>query len=201
MKIGQVTRQTTFGNLIYQYAKDPNINTIVDVGTWSGLGTTKCIIDGLIDSGKTDYSLVSIELYPNQYNIAKENLKPYLNDKIKLLNGKLIDYEEAFWFDHNTINMADPHAQQWYKSDMEFLKNQPNVFSELPNQIDLLVLDGGEYTTYPEYKKLKDRTRILALDDTAVFKCEEIRKELLQDEHKIIYDNLHERHGCTIFEL
>ena len=54
---------------------------------------------------------------------------------------------------------------------LEHLKNSKNVIEELPQIIDLLVLDGGEYTTYPEYKKLKDRSNIIALDDTAILKC------------------------------
>ena len=63
----------------------------------------------------------------------------------------------------------------------------------------MLILDGGEYSTYPEFKKLKDRTTIFVLDDTNTLKCMRIRQELLTEKYQIIYDNLQERNGCSIF--
>ena len=44
-KQGQIMRGTVFGEMIYEIAKSSSY--IVDIGTWFGMGTTKCIIDGI----------------------------------------------------------------------------------------------------------------------------------------------------------
>jgi hypothetical protein len=75
------------------------------------------------------------------------------------------------------------------------------VLDELPETIDFLLLDGGEYTTLYEFSVLFGRcTKYIALDDTKMDKCKEI--------HKILTDNpdwneivaLDCRNGFSIFE-
>lgn len=200
MNIGQITRNNAFGDMIYKIAKCSDVKNIVEIGTWSGMGSTKCVLDGLAERPTKDYNFTTIELYPDMYEVAKQNLKPYLNDRVKLLNGTIIKPEDVNWFDHSTINFNnDPHARLYYQTDMNYIKTAKNVLSELPDVIDMLILDGGEYTTYPEYAILKERTRIFVLDDTAILKCSRIRKELMDEKVKVLYDNLSNRNGCTIF--
>ena len=194
---GQITIDQTLGKDIYELTKLNEVKTIVDVGTFNGLGSTLCIIVGMNETQK----LWSIELYPNMYELALENLSKVLKPNMKILNGRIIEYDEVFWFDHETINLTgDTHAKLWYHKDLEHLKNSENVIDELPMVIDLLILDGGEYTTYPEYLKLKDRSNIIVLDDVNILKCRQIRHELLNDESFILtHENVQQRNGYSIF--
>jgi 16S rRNA A1518/A1519 N6-dimethyltransferase RsmA/KsgA/DIM1 with predicted DNA glycosylase/AP lyase activity len=41
----------------------------------------------------------------------------------------------------------------------------PIIESFLPEQIDLLLLDGGEFTTFGDYKLLKNRCKVIVIDD------------------------------------
>ena len=50
-------------------------------------------------------------------------------------------------------------------------KNLPDVF-------DVILLDGGEFTTYYEFQLLKNRCSLLMLDDINVDKCKRIVEEL-----------------------
>jgi hypothetical protein len=199
--IGQITVDTDIWSSIYEVVQNPNIKNIVEIGTWNGMGSTLCVIDG-IKNFPNDKYFWSIELYPNMYKSAVKNLNDFLTPNIKLLNGRIIEPEEVYWFDHSTINLkSDSHAIKWYNKDMKFLKNSENVLSELPESIDLLILDGGEYTTYPEYHKLKDRTNTIVLDDVNILKCKKIREELLSDSNfKLLNENLEERNGFSIFQ-
>jgi hypothetical protein len=150
--VGQITLDQNFGQHIKNLTKRDDVKTIVEIGTFHGLGSTLCIIDGMDDTKK----MWSIELYPDMYQYSVMNLSKHLTPNITLLNGRIIEHEEAFWFDHSIIDVRrDEHARLWYEKDMKYLKESKNVLSELPKVIDLLVLDGGEYTTYPEYLKLK----------------------------------------------
>ena len=196
--VGQITLDQNLGKHIKNLTEREDVKTIVDVGTFHGLGTTICIIYGMDNTKK----LWSIELYPNMYEYSLMNLSKYLTPNITLLNGKIIEYDDVFWFDHDTIDFStDLHARLWYDKDMKHLMSGKNILSELPTIIDLLVLDGGEYTTYPEYLKLKDKTNIIVLDDVNIHKCKRVREELLNDsDFELIFEDLDDRNGYSIFE-
>ena len=69
------------------------------------------------------------------------------------------------------------------------------------NDVDVIILDGGEYTTYGDYSTLMTKEpKIIILDDSNVFKCMKIREELLNNpEWKLLKENLNDRHGWSIF--
>ena len=61
-------------------------------------------------------------------------------------------------------------------------------------------MDGGEFTTYHEFQILKNKCKILLLDDITVDKCKLIVKEIENDKSwKIIKQN-NERNGFLIAE-
>jgi hypothetical protein len=175
-----------------------DVKNIVEIGTWYGLGSTKCVIDGIIDSN-VNKSFTSVELYPEMYEIAKSNLKDYL-PYVNMLNGSIINYDEMFWFDFDDLDKK-VYIREWYDNDLEKMKTSKNVLSEIPKEIDLLILDGGEFSTYPEWNKLKNRTKIVVLDDTNYHKCSKIVQEILDD---VNYKSLHvvkdDRNGFCVFE-
>jgi hypothetical protein len=197
---GQINIGTPCGDLIYNITKREDVNTIVEIGTWNGEGSTMCVIKSLMDL-KIKKEFISVELYPDMYEKANLFLSKY-KDYVTLLNGRIIEYEDAFWFDHNSINfMSDEHARLYYKKDLDYLKTTIDVFEKMPEKIDLLILDGGEYTTYPEWIKLKDKTKIVVLDDSKILKCSKIRQEILDSgNYQILYDNLNVRNGFSVFE-
>jgi len=199
--IGQIRLNELEGDLIYKTVVNYKPVSIVEIGTWNGLGSTKCVIQAIKDSNLTTTKFVSLELYPEMYNEAICNLTDEAK-YVELLNGRIIDYDETFWFDHSTIDFSkDLHAKLFFEKDLEYLKTQKNVLSSLPEYIDLLILDGGEYSSYPEWIKLKNRTNIVILDDTAILKCSRIREEILfENKHEILYDNLNARNGFSIFK-
>lgn len=199
---GQINLNTNLGKIIYDLVSKNNFNTVVDIGTWNGLGTTYCVLKALEDSNNTNTKLITIELYKEMFEAAKINLANYLsNPNFKMLLGRIVEFEEVYWFYHKkeTANFTDPHAQLWYYTDMKLLIESTNVLSEIPDKIDLLILDGGEYTTYLEWQILKDRVNLFVLDDTNILKCAKIKKEILSDnKYKILYDVTNERNGYLI---
>ena len=82
------------------------------------------------------------------------------------------------------------------------MKNKPLFLNrtELPKMFDMVLLDGGEFTTWYEYLELKDRCTVLALDDTNVSKCRRIVEDLKAQPERweILLDNTTERNGTVI---
>ena len=113
-KSGQINRGSAFGEALYAFAESLHVKTIVEVGTFNGCGSTRCILDGIAARKPPHPAFFSIELYPNMYAEAKENLKDHL-DRVTLLQGRLVDRDAANWFDHSTLDFTkDKHARLWY---------------------------------------------------------------------------------------
>ena len=71
---------------------------------------------------------------------------------------------------------------------------------DLPQIFDVVLLDGGEFTTYHEFQLLKNRCKILMLDDINTCKCELIVKEIQSDQSWKIIKSSNTRNGFLIAE-
>ena len=198
---GQINYENNkLGQSIVNLVSQPDVKIIVEIGTWNGLGTTRCVLQGLSEGKKQDYSFISIECNSDMHIQAIQNLSSVINKNINLLYGRIISEEETLnWFDKSILNSEQ---LSWLQQDLEWLRVIPNVLDKIPNIIDLLILDGGEFSTYPEWQRLKDRVKYVALDDTNMLKCSKIREEVLaSDEYKVLEDDLQgSRYGYMIFE-
>jgi hypothetical protein len=89
----------------------------------------------------------------------------------------------------------------WLKNDLNDYFLCENILNQIPDNIDFLLLDGGEFSTYSEWNILKNRSKIIVLDDTLVLKCKKIREELLNDDnYELIIDYPSDRNGFAIFK-
>jgi hypothetical protein len=192
---GQILNGSQFGTWIDKIITDYKPNTIVEIGTWKGLGSTKRIIDS-IEKNQMKPTFISLESNLSFYETAKRNLKDKLNE-VKLIRGRIVGEEEINLF--LSENKITNQMQDWLRSDLNDYVSCENVLNQIPETIDFLLLDGGEFSTYHEWVILKDRTKIVALDDTLTLKCKQIREELLNDEnYKVIIDSS-DRNGFAIF--
>jgi hypothetical protein len=126
-----------------------------------------------------------------------ENLKGY-QDKVKLIYGRIVEKDEILNF-VQTINL-NRWEEQWLREDLENVDKSENVLNQIPEKIDLLLLDGGEFSTYPEWLKLRDRSTIIMLDDTTVTKCKKINDELKSSENYTLVFETFEGNGFSVFE-
>lgn len=179
-KVGQLTAQTEDGASLIKALQTGiargEISTVVEIGTWNGYGSTTCILNAIEG---TPVSFWSLECNKEKLETAKSHLHARLTPSHHLLHGTIINpdslLEDEAYFD----NFPDM-IQEWFISDMNNCRDAPNVLHELPEEIDMLVLDGGEYTTLAEFHILFPRCRqYIVLDDTFTDKCKLIRTILL----------------------
>ena len=186
---GQVNRGSLFGEKIYQYSSNKNFKNFVEVGTWNGQGSTKCFMDALL--ARTDESsLYSLEANIEFYNQAINYWAPFLlgpfmtGHKLNLLYGRIIEVEDLVSIEeikkHNIFNQHP--WLEWRDRNIKEYGECLNVLDKLPKEIDVLCLDGGQFSTRAEFDTLKGRTKVIMLDDTNTFKTESIRKEILSQD-------------------
>jgi hypothetical protein len=193
--LGQINLDSEFGKLLYTLSRQPDIKTIVEIGTWNGCGSTKCIASGIIDSGE-EKTFVSLETNNEMFLQAQQNLTDAEKTVTKLIRGRITEFYDLVWLKDFTLGTEQ---QRWLWEDIAWYKDCPFVLDQIPEQIDLLLLDGGEFTTVPEFKALKNRYKFVALDDTRALKTKSIHEYLLQKtDHELVASG-DERNGFSIF--
>jgi len=190
---GQINVTSERGIKLTQNIENNSYKTIVEIGTWNGLGSTLCILK----SKKNDAKFITLEANKNFFDIAKNNLSTY-SDKIEMIQGSIIEHEELL--EYSLSLDLNKEQRTWLTEDLNNLKNKQNVLNLIPDEIDFLLLDGGEFASYLEWKKLESRTKVVALDDVNVLKNNRVMNELNQNPNYKIIDKTNEGHGFIIFE-
>jgi hypothetical protein len=97
---------------------------------------------------------------------------------------------------------ASAEYRYWNSVDFENMRDKPLFLErkDLPEIFDLVLLDGGEFTTWYEYLAIRDRCKILALDDTNVMKCRRIVEDLKAQPARweILIEDTQERNGNVV---
>ncbi len=197
---GQIDPRGGVGQYLIQFLQNqPDIQTLVEIGTWNGMGSTRCILMGL--QGKTYTSFQSYECNREKQEFAKNALQTLLTANDQLIWGSiLIPNECSTAFQVFPELRENAMFQQWHSYDMQNMERCPYVWDMVPQEIDFLLLDGGEFTTHFEFHKLLPRcTKFIALDDVNVSKCKGIRETLKQSTEwgEILY--MPERNGFSLF--
>ena len=168
---GQITARTNMAQILQGLAMRQDFMTYVEVGTWKGQGSTKCIADELI-LRNDDSQLYSVEMRKDMYEEAKMYWDcillpmPFKRDKVNLLNGVIVD-------------------ETGVMSEEEFLKE----------------LDSGELTSQAEFYNLSSRGEIkfVILDDVLTVKNFSLNKELCASKDWKLIDFSDRRHGYSVF--
>jgi hypothetical protein len=191
MESGQITIAHEGGRLLRAYAGLPDVHTIVEIGTWNGMGSTRCLLGGMATRPPGDCTLWSYEVCREMHARALAN-NPDLAPNIRLIWGRLTkdlvhpdEFADEFFLDYSRDDKF-----VWYNQDRSAIEGARDVFDTLPPHIDLLVLDGGEFSTWHEWRLLRHRFTYCFLDDTRQIKCARIVEEVRDrpDMYRVVWE-------------
>ena len=171
------------------------VSRIVEIGTWNGQGSTKLICLGVSQKSKIERSKVQFHGYEIHPGMFKKALR--IQERFSFLHlhhGSIVKSSEL---DSHELT---PIESVWFDADKKLIDECPNVLDTIPNSIDLLVLDGGEFSTFAEFLTLRPRVSTwIVLDDTNVRKCNKVVEILKKDtEFNLVFESK-ERNGVAIF--
>lgn len=192
-RFGQISPKSELGRWIQLISSIDEVVNIVEIGCWNGKGSSRRIIEGGKLSIKyLDKKVVGLESNIKMYKQAKRNLRRFQNYSV--IWGSIVGVSQL---DNQDLN---PLEIEWFKNDVMSLQNCPNVISKIPEKIDLLILDGGEFSSYSEFKLLYSRIEgWIVLDDTLVRKNRRVFSELLKDPSFNLVRSGKQRNGFAIF--
>lgn len=177
---GQILRTSALGQFLTTQSSVSK--TIVEIGTWFGNGSTLCIHDGLI---RPDQMLITFEVDGEK---AAHAAAIYAADaRVRCIHGTIVLPDEFQPF-------AGPrNLAEFYEGEKAGNNTAPYRWDVIPEKIDLLVLDGGDWTSEVEFAKLMDRTDIVVLDDTNPHRCNKNVKNAQFIRHNKEWDVLDDR--------
>ena len=196
---GQIKDDQLKDQLIDLISKN-DINNIVEIGTWNGLGSTTMLLN-IINNSDKDINFYSIESDLLCFKAAKKNLKSNL-EKVNIILGRVYDLDDLSYVDKSVIFDFGygEKEYEWFVQDLRKYKKIKNVSSQIPNKIDLLLLDGGEFSGYADFLSLYLKSKFIVLDDCNSYKQHNVLKFIQKNNNKfeLIYDS-QIRDGVKIF--
>jgi hypothetical protein len=188
---------TAFGREIARIASDPRYSTFCEVGTWNGDGSTRCIYEGI--HRRPDAHLYSIEGDPGMMMKAEAIWKgvPCVTLLMGTLHRRIMTPHDVET--HPRFHTVRDHYQLHYTSELRAATLMPIV---TPPPCDVILLDGGEFSTEGDWAALvHDNLKVVMLDDTQVIKTNRILNELRGDPAWVCLRNEPtDRNGWAIFQ-
>ena len=201
---GQITRDSPFGQQLYILAKN-GPRMWIEIGTWNGLGSTQCILDGFAERlHPPPPKLASVEIDPVLLNAAAMNLKAHAaRSCVEFYDGKLMPYSGI---PAATFPTPDELGEKEQRSPHFFIHydRERNLYGTAepflpPFFPEVAVLDGGEYSGYLDWLHLqKSDLQYLCLDDTHVTKNKRVISELGPEWTCMVRGD--DRNGWAIFK-
>lgn len=196
-KIGQVYNDD-FYDEIKSYAMNKSYNKYLEIGTWNGLGSTKAFVDGFETRDDNNYIFYSLECNKEKWNDASKLYSK--NERIHILNEVIWNEQPNDFYEIFPQCLTNENFKHWNEVDITNMKDCKLFLDrqDLPSHFDVVLLDGGEFTTYHEFKILENKTKILMLDDINVDKCKLIVKEIEASNDWMIVKKSETRNGFLI---
>lgn len=129
--------------------------TIVDVGCWNGLGSTLCLFMG----AQPGTRIIGVEADDGRASVARVVWRYQGN--VEIIRGTVCKLEDFSPYFHPA-----PDHQKYYGPEYHLTATAGLVVDRMPEQIDLLVLDGGEWSGRGDFLSLWERSTCIAMDDT-----------------------------------
>lgn len=202
--MGQINIDTKFGKYLYDLAANDQYKVFVEVGTWNGQGSTRCLISGIVGFNP-NAKLYSLEANANMFNQAK-SFWSNCPRQLHLIHGVLhkkqlmLDEIEKHPMYYKLLENGDKY-KTWLLNDIQDMQ-QINIFNIEEDNVDVIVLDGGEFSTHGDWEVLqKKNPKIVCLDDSNVLKTYDIRNELLHSKDwEVVVDEQADRNGWCVFK-
>lgn len=199
-----------FGITIYNIVRSKQLRRNLEIGSWSGAGSTNCFFQAMLDLGG-DLHLDCVEIVEDKFKELSNRYKD--NSFVHCHNKSSISYKELVYKNFDEIwnspyNKIPKHfhskelVKSWYDRDVECIKESESLNLSTMPFYDGVLIDGSEFTGYSEFLLIKDKARVIFLDDVHnAFKCFQIHDELSKDPAwSCLVDAPQVRNGFSVFE-
>ncbi|HRP02646.1 MAG TPA: glycosyltransferase [Candidatus Kapabacteria bacterium] len=218
----QVDNESEFKLIISEVILQNKPTKLLETGTYLGEGTTRIIIESLKNANISDYKFFSIEINPNYYYKAIENLrKRNYNNDVTLLNGLSVPKSLLPTIEEiksNTVDniefkniIIDHHESERaikYYAETNFQNSKDDLISKVLEifsyEPDFILLDSAGHMGNIEFNYIISKIRskcIIALDDANHLKHYKSFLQIKNDSRFKIIRKSDEKFGFVVAEF
>lgn len=200
----EITLNDEFGRAIAETIKRCRIQSMIEIGSWDGTGSTAVIVSALKDASSP--RLVCVEADTQRHEDLRRLVSsvPWIATVCRPSVSRAAMTPQTFedvWHDrHNRLAYPEHEVRRWW-NEMP-LADEAGYLETLTDETwDAALIDGGEFQGYDDFRLLRDRVQVLMLDDVfAAYKCNRAHWELGHDRlWECIWCSAFVRNGAAIW--
>ena len=194
--------ETEFGRVLRLLGEQAMFSAYVEVGTAAGLGSTRSLMDG-IARRRDGAQLWSVECVRSMHLSAVRNWrrakkKPILLHGVVAPCGEMMTWEEVRC---HPMFSTGGYSERRHRKMLAACSAAPPVLDSLPERIDVLTLDGGDFSGFADFQKLRPRARVIVLDNahTGMKNYFALQELLADDKWRLLLDRPDDHQGWCVF--
>jgi predicted O-methyltransferase YrrM len=203
----EITKADTFGQAIAGTIRALSIESVLEIGSFDGLGSTQVMIDALRHAASPH--LTCLETDPMRYRELVLNTirHPWVacvcHSSISLGSLTPKDFDRDVWESrYNSLRYPREVVRGWWDETLRHLRDVEAGYLETSSEtFDAALIDGDEFCGYDDFRLVKDRVRCLMLDDVFhAYKCARAHRELIDDPAwRLVWCDSGVRNGAAIW--
>jgi len=179
----EITLADEFGRAIAQTIRACNVQSMIEIGSWDGTGSTTVIMQALEPvAGKR---LTCIETNPERHaalaslTASREWVTTVCSRSVSRDAMTPQTFEDVWHSPFNRLRYPEQEVRRWWNEQTDGPGHLESLTSET---FDAALIDGCEFSGWDDYRLLRDRVRVLMLDDVFhAYKCSRAHAELERD--------------------
>lgn len=198
----EIMLNDAFGRAIHDTIRSCNVRTVIEIGSWDGLGSTTVLMHAL--QPLPAKHLVCVEPNPDRHASLQKVVagKPWITTVCRRSVARdamtCKTFEAAWTSPYNRLPYTEEVVRKWWNEQCDGAGYLETLTTE---EFDAALIDGCEFAGYDDFRLLRDRVRVLMLDDVFfALKCSQANDELRRDpEWECIWSSAFVRNGAAIW--
>lgn len=198
----EITLHDEFGQAIVATVHACRVQSVIEIGSWDGLGSTTVLMHAL--QSQPGPRLTCVEPNPVRHAALQGVVaeKPWVTTaccrSVARETMTHREFAEVWRSPYNRLRYDEDTVRQWWNEQ----RTGPGYLETLTDERwDAALIDGCEFCGIDDFRLLKDRVRVLMLDDVFhAFKCAEAHEQLRRDpKWSCIWSSAFCRNGASIW--
>lgn len=199
----EITINDEFGIAIFAALQAYGVESVIEIGSWDGTGSTRVIASAL--AATANPRMTCVESDPTRHAALVERTAhvPWITTvcqpSVSRAGMTARSFEQVWQSRHNRLRYPRDLVESWWAEQPD---TPPGYLETLGSETwDAALIDGGEFTGWDDYRLLRDRVRVLMLDDVFhAYKCARAHEDLRYRSHwSCVWSSAFVRNGASIW--
>jgi hypothetical protein len=202
-----ITLDDAFGRAIADTVRAYPIRSVIEIGSWDGTGSTTVLMQALDNVAGGGQSLTCVEVNPERHaalaalTASRPWVRTVCSQSVSRETMAYQEFEQMWRSPYNRLRYEKDVVRQWWDVGPAQATGPGFLETLTTEKWDAALIDGCEFCGIDDFRLLRDRVRVMMLDDVFhAFKCSEAHDLLCRDPAwACIWSSVFVRNGASIW--